>query len=182
MQVKIGQTSFDRVRYDMDGDVLYLHSADPASAVEFRGAKEGHALRYDAEGRLIGITLLNARWPFEREGEVRITFPDGDVLIAGPDELTPVLAPAKSASWSRLDRTFRPGMSLSFCVDAQVKGEGSMRFVIYEDNAGEWRWRLVDGNNKIVGDSGEGYESKSNVRRAIENVQGECGGAAIEEE
>ena len=57
-----------------------------------------------------------------------------------------------------------------------------MRFVIYQDSASEWRWRLVDGNNEIVADSAEGYDSKSNVRRAIANVQGECGGADIEEE
>jgi YD repeat-containing protein len=94
MHVKIGQTSFDRVRYDAEGDVLYLHRADPASAVDFHGAEEGHGLRYDARGRLVGVTLLNARWSLERDGEVRITFPDGGVLVAGPDELTPVLAPA----------------------------------------------------------------------------------------
>lgn len=28
---------------------------------------------------------------------------------------------------------------------------------IYKDDAGEWRWRAVAGNNEKVGDSGEGY-------------------------
>ena len=36
-----------------------------------------------------------------------------------------------------------------------------MYFECYEDKAGEWRWRLLAGNGRIVGTSGEGY-----VRRA----------------
>lgn len=33
---------------------------------------------------------------------------------------------------------------------------------IYEDEAGEWRWRRVDsGNGKIVSTSGEGFVEKS---------------------
>ncbi len=35
-------------------------------------------------------------------------------------------------------------------------------FSYYQDEAGEWRWRLKDGNHEIVSDSGEGYKNKSN--------------------
>ncbi len=35
MSVQIGNLTFDRVRYDRDGDVLYLHRADPKDAVNF---------------------------------------------------------------------------------------------------------------------------------------------------
>lgn len=44
-----------------------------------------------------------------------------------------------------------------------------MRFVIYRDNRGLWRFRLVGGNNKVVA-SGEGYASKKNVRLAIKRI------------
>lgn len=33
-----------------------------------------------------------ARWSLDREGEVRITFPDGQVLTAGREDLAPALA------------------------------------------------------------------------------------------
>ena len=47
-----------------------------------------------------------------------------------------------------------------------------MTFEVYEDRAGEWRWRLRSGNNvDIVATSGEGYDSKSNCKRAIESVK-----------
>lgn len=41
----------------------------------------------------------------------------------------------------------------------------------YQDTSGEWRWRMVDGNNRIVGDSGEGYLTRQGVEKAIENVK-----------
>lgn len=41
----------------------------------------------------------------------------------------------------------------------------------YEDEAGEWRWRLRHDNGEIVGDGSEGYASKGNVTRAIDRVR-----------
>jgi uncharacterized protein YegP (UPF0339 family) len=31
---------------------------------------------------------------------------------------------------------------------------------LYKDSAGQWRWRYVDTNGEITGDSSEGYENK----------------------
>lgn len=31
---------------------------------------------------------------------------------------------------------------------------------VYEDDAGEWRWRRVAPNGRVLADSGEGYTSK----------------------
>lgn len=50
--------------------------------------------------------------------------------------------------------------------------EGRWYFEVYEDRRGEWRWRLRAGNRKIVADSAEGYDSESNVRRAVVMIQG----------
>lgn len=41
---------------------------------------------------------------------------------------------------------------------------------IYEDVAGEWRWRLVAGNGQIIADSAEGYTRESDAVRAAETV------------
>jgi hypothetical protein len=46
-----------------------------------------------------------------------------------------------------------------------------MQFEIYRDSAGEFRWRLVAGNGKIVADSAEGYTRHTDVQRAAETVQ-----------
>lgn len=92
------------------------------------------------------------------------------------------LAVGEPACGAAVAALFRPGIAPIFHRVARLEEEGSTRFVIYHDSASEWRWRLVDGNNEIVADSAEGYDSKSNARRAVDNVRGECGGADVEEE
>ncbi|AEH36320.1 amphi-Trp domain-containing protein [Halopiger xanaduensis] len=44
------------------------------------------------------------------------------------------------------------------------------RFEVYQDRADEWRWRLVHWNGNIVADSGEGYTTRSNAKRAARSV------------
>jgi len=34
------------------------------------------------------------------------------------------------------------------------------QFVVYKDNAGEFRWRLFAQNGKVIADSGEGYKNR----------------------
>lgn len=50
-------------------------------------------------------------------------------------------------------------------------------FVVYQDTAGEYRWRLVAGNGEIIADSAEGYDSKANAHRAIDTVRALVSGA-----
>ncbi len=61
MAVCIGDVVFDHVGYEEGADVLYLHVGDPSSAVGFDESPEGHALRFDANGRLVGVTIVGAR-------------------------------------------------------------------------------------------------------------------------
>lgn len=42
-----------------------------------------------------------------------------------------------------------------------------MRFVIFKDAAGKYRWHLQDANNRILADSGQGYVNKVSCRLAI---------------
>ena len=76
MSITIGRTTFDRVKYDQEADVLYLHVGDPATAVDFDESPEGHALRFDAERRLVGMTIINARWLLNHDGPLTITIPE----------------------------------------------------------------------------------------------------------
>jgi uncharacterized protein YegP (UPF0339 family) len=57
-----------------------------------------------------------------------------------------------------------------------------MKFVIYKDTGGKYRWRLVAGNGQTVASSGEAFGSQSNARRAAENVKDNAGSATIEDE
>ncbi|WP_115865282.1 YegP family protein [Halorussus litoreus] len=53
-------------------------------------------------------------------------------------------------------------------------------FEVYEDAAGEYRWRLVHRNGRILADSGEGYASRSNARRAVESVTATAESAEVD--
>ncbi|QFU81642.1 YegP family protein [Natronorubrum aibiense] len=61
------------------------------------------------------------------------------------------------------------------------QGERYSRFEVYEDRAGEWRWRLVHWNGNIIADSGEGYSSRSNARRAARGVMRNAPTATLED-
>ena len=91
MSVTIGPITFDRVSYDSEADVVYLSVGDPSLAARFEESAEGHALRYDEQGRLVGITLVNARQLLEREGAIVVTPPQ---LRVDADELGPALVAA----------------------------------------------------------------------------------------
>jgi uncharacterized protein YegP (UPF0339 family) len=53
------------------------------------------------------------------------------------------------------------------------------RFQVYQDRAGEWRWRLRAANGQIVADSAEGYTRKHDAERAVETTLRTAGQAVI---
>lgn len=57
----IADITFDRVEYDADADVLYLHVGDPSRAVDYDETPEGHAVRFDGNGELVGLTLVRPK-------------------------------------------------------------------------------------------------------------------------
>ena len=91
MTVKIAGIEFDRVDYDREVDVLYLHVGEPSSAVDWDESTEGDGLRYGSDGSLVGITILNARKRLDRDGKIVITLPPQRVEATQLDD---VLSPA----------------------------------------------------------------------------------------
>jgi len=45
-------------------------------------------------------------------------------------------------------------------------------FLIYKDKAGEYRWKYQASNAKIIADSGEGYNRKSDCQHGIDLIKG----------
>jgi len=83
--VRVGDLTFDNVSYDATGDVLYLHAGEPEPAADSQETPEGHVLRYDRQGRVIGLTLVNARWLLERDGAISITIPQPVLRVDSQD-------------------------------------------------------------------------------------------------
>lgn len=56
-----------------------------------------------------------------------------------------------------------------------------LTFIVYQDRAEQWRWRLVHENGNIIADSGQGYTSKRNAINGIETLKGHAPDASVEE-
>lgn len=61
----------------------------------------------------------------------------------------------------------------------EVKHTGT--FEVYQDKAGEYRWRLKASNGQNIASSGEGYSEKRSCLAAIESVKRVAADANIEE-
>lgn len=75
LNINIDGLTFDRANYDAEGDVLYLSRGEETSASDAALTPEGHGIRYGADGRVIGVTIINARFILDREGHITITLP-----------------------------------------------------------------------------------------------------------
>jgi uncharacterized protein YuzE len=72
--------------------VLYLRPGERQAAADTVGTPEGHPVRLDADGQVIGITIVNAKWLLERDGRLSITVPSR--IEANADEISQALAAA----------------------------------------------------------------------------------------
>ena len=91
MTVTFGAYTFDHADYDERGDVLYLHVGEPRPAADTDETPEGHVLRFDEAGSLIGLTIIGARALLERDGSLTVTPPAVHIDAAS---LAPALAGA----------------------------------------------------------------------------------------
>jgi len=91
MNITIGGISFDHHHYDERGDVLYLNVGEPRPQAHGLETAEGHAIHYDENWAVIGLSLLNVRWTLEREDQLTLTWPEGHV---DAETLSAVLAAA----------------------------------------------------------------------------------------
>jgi len=57
--------------------------------------------------------------------------------------------------------------------------ESKATFQLFEDNAGEYRWRLRHDNGNVIADSGEGYASKQKARQGLESVKTNAAGGHV---
>lgn len=55
-------------------------------------------------------------------------------------------------------------------------------FELYQDRAGEYRWRLRHQNGNIIADSGEGYSSKANAENGIQSVKENAASAPTDDQ
>lgn len=55
-----------------------------------------------------------------------------------------------------------------------------MRFELYKDHTGGWRWRLRVPNGNVVADSAESYERRGDCERGIELVKSAASATVVD--
>ena len=78
MALRAGPFTMTYVTYDASSDVLYAGFEPQRRQGSRERTDEEHFLRFDEEGRFVGITLVNPRAQLEREGAVYVSLPSGD--------------------------------------------------------------------------------------------------------
>lgn len=84
MSVTVAGIEFEDHEYEPRGDVLYLFTAGyDAGGLPPDGAAtvEGHGVEYDEGGRVVAMTLVNVKRLIERDGELKITWPEAHVPL-----------------------------------------------------------------------------------------------------
>lgn len=89
MSVRIGHHEFDCATYDAEAHVLYLRRGPSRPADRTYASPEGHGVRFDEAGQVIGITIVNAKLLSERDGMITLTSPDR--IETSAEELAPAL-------------------------------------------------------------------------------------------
>ncbi|HEX7804799.1 MAG TPA: DUF1508 domain-containing protein [Cellulomonas sp.] len=56
-----------------------------------------------------------------------------------------------------------------------------MKFTIYKDKAGEFRFRIVATNGNVLAAS-EGYKAKASAQGAIDRIKSDAAGASVVDE
>jgi uncharacterized protein YegP (UPF0339 family) len=64
---------------------------------------------------------------------------------------------------------------------ALASQRSSLKFEIYRDSKGGFRWRLKAANGRVIATSGEGYKAKADCKNAIESIKRGAATAAVEE-
>ncbi|WP_339104867.1 amphi-Trp domain-containing protein [Haloterrigena salinisoli] len=123
----------------------------------------------------------------ELELELEWDDPDGSTIRLGDSEReTPGVVGAEPAGEGEPETdpaaATMPPEAVSGGSDADdSSSDRTSRFEVYEDRGGQWRWRLVHWNGNIVADSGEGYSSRSNAKRAARSVMRSAPTASVED-
>lgn len=70
---------------------------------------------------------------------------------------------------------------LTYAPDAHVIDIDGAVFEIYQDIAGEWRWRLRHRNGNVMADSGDGHDSRAGAEDAVIAIKQNAPNADIED-
>ncbi|WP_458207108.1 HVO_2922 family protein [Haladaptatus sp. NG-SE-30] len=158
-----------RLAYDADDGAVRL-------TLDYRrdGKWEEPSNGLELQGRRISVTS-DGESLLEREVSLELLERYGTTIAGFARKLTDRTGAAEPESWP-----IAVAQSDGSVVEA-LRPPTQATFEVFEDDAGEWRWRLRHRNGNIIADSGEGYSSKRAAKKGIESVKRNALGAPVED-
>jgi uncharacterized protein YegP (UPF0339 family) len=82
-------------------------------------------------------------------------------------------------SFSQLSAVMLVGV-FGLSIPRPAAADDTLKFELYADKAGEFRWRLKAGNGAILATSGQGYKAKADAKHGIERIMQDADKLAFE--
>jgi uncharacterized protein YuzE len=80
----LGDGGMDHCIYDEGADVLYLTDGPPRLAADDDESREGDTVFFDADGGVLGVTIIGAREVLDRDGTLDVTLPSRGIVARWP--------------------------------------------------------------------------------------------------
>ncbi len=72
-----------------------------------------------------------------------------------------------------------PRKTRAAAPQAAKSSASRMKFVVYEDNSAQWRWRLVATGGSVLADSGRRYGRRQDALETVQRIQASAAGAEV---
>ena len=166
-------------------------SAPPEADLETEVEREGERLSLEIEvgwteeAGAVDTDAAASKATFElyedsaEEWRWRLVHDNGNVIADGGEGYS---SAQKAEQGLESVRSNAPGANvIDQSKDEESQDGGSdATFELFEDSAGQWRWRLVHDNGNIIADGGQGYASKQKAKQGLHSVKQNVRGAEIE--
>lgn len=149
-------------------------SVQPAESIDFEVEVE----REDEDGERRIELEVELEWPETADEESEST--GGAVSSGGESETTETVEEADEEA-NETDVVDLEAEHAPPGPEAEaIETVGSLgTFEVFEDRAGEWRWRLVHRNGNVIATSGEGYTRRRNAEKGLRSVVENAPGADV---
>ncbi|QLD88146.1 DUF1508 domain-containing protein [Natronomonas salina] len=149
-------------------------SVQPAESIDFEVEVE----REGEDGERQIELEIELEWPEKADGETGSA--GGAVSSDGESETTEPVGEADEAESEADVVDLEADHTPAEPEEGVAEAVGSLgTFEVFEDRAGEWRWRLVHRNGNVIATSGEGYTRRRNAEKGLRSVVENAPGADV---
>ena len=179
----------EKVPVDDEGTVAVDPPAETDLEVELERVDEEVSLEiemaWDETEGDVDMEASTSKATFERyednagQYRWRLVHDNGNIIADGSEGYASKQKATQGLESVRENAPGAPVVDISKDETADQDEGSSATFELFEDDAGQYRWRLVHDNGEIIADGGQGYSSKQKAKQGLESVKTNVSGADV---